>query len=125
MKVGTRWIVVCVVLAGVLAGSAWAVEETAAVRLVERVGGDVIGFVGTSGGDALEDAFGGTIVGQMWRDPQTKGFVAGVWGAARQALASEEGEETAGQVEAALELGRLCLRRPMAAVALWRESGGR
>jgi len=56
----------------------WAVnataERTAAEELTGFVPGDVLGFVATSGGDELADAFNESRLGKIWREPTVQQF---------------------------------------------------
>jgi len=74
--VPVRW----VRLAGVIlfgGGLAWgraALAASAVEELTRRMPDGVLAFVGTGGGDALKDAFGKTLLGEIWNDQGVRAF---------------------------------------------------
>ncbi|MCX5646563.1 MAG: hypothetical protein NTZ17_18070 [Phycisphaerae bacterium] len=73
----SRWIrCVCVALVcGMgLVGAAVAMADSPAEELTKRLPDGIVGFVATSGGDALKGDFEKTSLGRIWNDPGVQSF---------------------------------------------------
>ena len=77
--VRSRWIrcaCVALVCGAALVGVSTAAGASPAEELTKRLPDGVIGFVATSGGDALKGDFGKTALGRIWNDPNVRSFYA-------------------------------------------------
>jgi len=69
-----RWVCVVLVWAVVLVRVPVAAGGSPAEELTKRLPDGVVGFVATSGGDALKGDFGKTALGKIWSDPGVRSF---------------------------------------------------
>jgi len=96
-------------LAQVACGAGSAVDE-----LTKVLPDDVVYFVATGGGAAVEGDFQQSILGRLWNDPSTQSFAGSVKTTLLAKLAQEAGDENAGALIAmATGYARLVLDRPI------------
>jgi prepilin-type processing-associated H-X9-DG protein len=101
-----------VLFASILSPEAGA-SETAVERLTKVLPDDVLCFVATSGGAALEGDFRKSALGQLWYDPALQAFATSIKAELFKALEGETGGEDASErVLAGLSCGQLVLGRP-------------
>jgi len=97
-------------LAPVARGAGSAVDE-----LTKVLPDDVVYFVATGGGAALEGDFQKSVLGRLWNDPGTQNFVGSIRTELMTMLEKEaDDEEVAKMVAMALEYACLVLDRPVA-----------
>ncbi len=104
--------VIALLVAGLV--QAAAVGGSAVEDLAKRLPDNVIGFVATSGGDALKDEFGKTALGRIWNDQGVQGFYRAI----KAELVNQLKQQTKdpnieGQLDLALHCAQLTLSRPL------------
>ncbi|MGE5295199.1 MAG: DUF1559 domain-containing protein [Solirubrobacterales bacterium] len=110
-----RWLgFVCVALFVVGIVGTPAIGASAAEELTKRLPDDVIGFVATSGGDALKADFNKTAVGRICNDPGVRKFYEAI----KTELISKAAEGTGDpnvskQVDEVIKYARLAISRPI------------
>jgi prepilin-type processing-associated H-X9-DG protein len=83
-------------------------------ELAKRLPDNTIGFVATSGGDALKGDFDKSILGRLWNDPNTRAFCTPLWTQLRTALAREAPDANAPKyMDMAMEYASLFAGRPI------------
>jgi len=106
----------CIALAcgTILAGASTAVSAAPVEELTKRLPDGVVGFVATSGGDALKEDFAKTSLGRIWNDPNVRSFYQAI---ETQLLAKMQeksgGPDDMKQVSMALEMIRTVVGRPL------------
>lgn len=89
-------------------GAGSAVDE-----LTKVLPDDVVYFVATGGGAALEGDFQKSVLGRLWNDPGTQGFVGSIRTELMTMLNKEADEEASKMIAMALEYAELALDRPL------------
>ena len=104
--------VVVLLVAGLV--QAAAVGGSAVEDLAKRLPDSVIGFVATSGGEALKDDFGKTAPGKLWNDQGVQGFYRAIKAElVNQLKQRTKDPDIAGQFDLALHCVQLTLSRPL------------
>jgi hypothetical protein len=101
-------LLIAVGLAQVAPAAGSAVDE-----LTKVLPDDVVYFVATGGGAALEGDFQKSVLGRLWNDPGTQSFVSSIRTELMTMLNKEADDEEAAMVAMALEYAELALDRPL------------
>jgi prepilin-type processing-associated H-X9-DG protein len=104
---------VCLGLMSILAIQVAVAAGSPVEELAKRVPDNTIGFVATSGGDALKGDFNKSILGQLCSDPNAQTFATSLWTQARAAMAREEDANFPKDANMVMEYISLVGRRPI------------
>lgn len=113
----SRWIrCACVALVGgvVWAGMAVAAGDSPVEELTKRLPDGVVGFVATSGGDALKGDFEKTSLGRIWNDPGVRSLYQSVKTGLLAKMQQDSGASDVKQIDMVLGMAQLVADRPVA-----------